>query len=102
MVIFFITANILWIGVWQWFAHKLVGLQLWDVLRDVIPFLVFTVAVMTATWWLTRNITHLWLLLFSKIGIAATLYVGLMWLSGAKVMRETFTYLFKRHGHDDE
>ncbi|MBP5380274.1 MAG: lipopolysaccharide biosynthesis protein [Bacteroidaceae bacterium] len=93
MVMFFITVNILWLFVWQWFAHRLIGLRLWDVLRDILPFFVFTVLVMTATWWLTHSIVNLWLSLFCKIGTAVLLYGGIMWVSGAKIMRESVQYL---------
>lgn len=96
MVTFFIALNILWLFVWQWFAHRLIGLRLWDVLRDIVPFLAFTVLVMGATWWITRPITNLYLLLVGKIVIAATLYAGITWLSGAKIMRESIDYIFKK------
>ncbi len=97
MVIFFISINLLWLFVWQGIAHRLVGLRLWDVLRDVVPFLVFTVLVMGATWWLTRGIENLWLLLIGKIVTAAVLYAGIMWVSGARIMRESYDYIFHRH-----
>ena len=100
MVVFFICVNILWLLVWQWFAHRLVGLKLWDVLRDIVPFLVFTILVMGVTWWLTRSIENLWLLLVSKILIAASLYAGIMWLSGARIMRESINYLFSHDSHE--
>ena len=96
MVVFFIALNILWLGVWQWFAHRLIGLRLWDVLKDIVPFLVFTVAVMAATWWLTQGIENPYLLLVSKILIAAMLYAGTTWLSGARIMRESMAYLLHR------
>lgn len=96
MVIFFIALNIAWLGVWQWFARRLIGLRLVDALRDVVPFLLFTLLVMGLTWWLTRSITNLWLLLISKILIAATLYAGIMWLSGAKIMRESVQYILHK------
>ncbi|MBQ8969058.1 MAG: lipopolysaccharide biosynthesis protein [Bacteroidaceae bacterium] len=93
MVVFFIVLNILWLGVWQWFAHRLIGLRLWDVVRDVVPFLLFTVLVMGFTWWLTCGIQDLWLRLIAKILIATALYAGIMWLSGAKIMRESIEYV---------
>lgn len=96
MVVFFITINILWLGVWQWFAHRLVGLRLWDVLCDVVPFLAFTLLVMAATWWLTRGISNPWWLLIGKVAIATTLYAGIIWLSGARIMRESIEYFIKR------
>ncbi|MBQ8050318.1 MAG: lipopolysaccharide biosynthesis protein [Bacteroidaceae bacterium] len=97
MVVFFVTLNILWLGVWQWFAHRLIGLRLWDAVRDVAPFFVFTLLVMGLTWFATRGIEDLWLLLISKIVIAATLYAGLMWLSGARIMKESVEYILHRH-----
>ena len=93
MVVFFIVLNILWLLVWQWFARRLIGLRLMDALRDVLPFLLFALLVMGFTWWVTRPITNLWLLLVSKILLAATLYAGLMWLSGARIMRESIEYI---------
>ncbi len=103
MVVFFISINILWLFVWQSIAHRLVGLRLWEVLRDVVPFLIFTLLVMATTWWMTRGISNLAWLLISKIVIAAALYAGVMWVSGAKIMRESIQYIFgKHHGNDDE
>ena len=101
MVVFFITINLLWLLVWQWFAHRLVGLRLWDVLKDTLPFLFFTVLVMGTTWWLTRGISNPYLLLACKVVIAAALYVGVMWLSGAKIMRESLAYLFPKFKNQD-
>ncbi|MCD7720594.1 MAG: lipopolysaccharide biosynthesis protein [Prevotellaceae bacterium] len=93
MVVFFVTVNILWLFVWHAFARRLVGLRLWDVLRDVLPFLLFTVAVLALTFFVCRPISSTVLRLVSKVLLAAALYLGLMWLSGARVMREAVQYL---------
>ena len=97
MVIFFIIINVLWLFVWQGFANRLVGLSLWEALRDVVPFFLFATLVMAATWWLTRNIASDWLRLVAKIVIAVLLYAGIMWLSGAKIMRESVDYILHRN-----
>jgi hypothetical protein len=34
--------------------------------------------------------------MLSRIVMAATLYAGIMWLSGAKIMRESIKYIMKR------
>lgn len=95
MVIYFVVLNIAWLVIWQWFAWRLTGLTFMEALRDIMPFLVFTLAVLGVTWWLTRGITNLWLLLISRVLIAAALYAGIMWLSGAKIMRETIHYFIR-------
>ncbi len=98
MVCFFVVVNILWLFVWQAFARRLVGLRLWDVLRDVLPFLLFTLCVMAFTYWATSPIASVLLRLLAKVLMAATLYLAIVWLSGARVMRETISYLFKSKG----
>lgn len=95
MVVYFVSLNIAWLLIWQWFAWRLTGLSFADALRDTVPFLLFALIVLGITWWLTKGIGSLWLLLLSRILLAAALYGGLMWISGAKIMRETIRYLLK-------
>ena len=96
MVIYFVALNVAWLVIWQWFAWRLTGLTFQEALKDIMPFLLFTLAVLAVTWWLTCGITDLWLLLLSRILIAAFLYGGIMWVSGAKIMRETIQYLARK------
>ncbi len=97
MVAYFIAVNLLWLGVWQWWAHRLVGLRLRDAVRDVAPFFLFSAGVMVLTWLLTRPLSAWpWGLLFSRIVLAALLYVGLLWVSGAKILRESIQYVLHR------
>ena len=96
MVIYFVALNIAWLAIWQWFAWRLTGLTFLEALKDTVPFLVFTLAVLALTWWLTKGIENLWLLLISRIIIAAILYAGIMWVSGAKIMRESIHYIFNK------
>ena len=95
MVIYFVALNVAWLVIWQWWAKRLTGLSFMDALRDIMPFLVFTLGVLAVTWWLTNGITNLWLLLISRILIAAVLYGGIVWVSGAKIMREAIHYIIK-------
>ena len=96
MVIYFVALNVAWLVIWQWWAWRLTGLSFMDALKDIMPFLVFTLAVLAVTWWLTCGITNLWILLFSRILIASVLYAGIMWVSGANIMRESLRYLTKK------
>ena len=96
MVIYFIALNIAWLGVWQWWAKRLVGLRWRETLKDILPFLVFTLIVHGFTWWATNDIPIMWLRMVCRIIMAAVLYAGIMWASGAKIMRETVEYLGHR------
>lgn len=96
MVIFFVILNVLWLGIWQWWAKRLIGMKwLWATL-DIVPFLLFTLGVLITTWWITKPITSPWPLMLSRIFIAIVLYIGLMWITKAKIMRETIGYIFKK------
>ncbi|MDD6759119.1 MAG: lipopolysaccharide biosynthesis protein [Bacteroidaceae bacterium] len=97
MVFYFIGINVAWLFVWQYFAYRLIGLRLWEALSDVLPFLLLSAACMALTWWITRPIESLWLLLLAKVVLAAVFYVAAIWISGARIMRESVDYLLHRH-----
>ena len=96
MVYYFIVINTIWLFVWQFFARRLIGLPLWQALCDVLPFLLLSAACMAVTWWVTRPIASLWLLMLAKMALAAALYTAAVWVSGARIMREAAGYLFGR------
>lgn len=97
MVFYFIGINVAWLFVWQYFAYRLIRLRLWEALSDVLPFLLLSAACMALTWWITRPIESLWLLLVAKVVLAAVFYVTAIWISGARIMRESVDYLLHRH-----
>ncbi|MBQ0074942.1 MAG: lipopolysaccharide biosynthesis protein [Prevotella sp.] len=98
MIAYFIIVNVLWLFVWQWFAWRMIRLSLWSALKDVMPFLCLAAIVMAATYFATQSISNVYLCLTAKIIMAALMYVGLTWLSGARILRETIDYLLhKRH-----
>lgn len=96
MLVVYTAVNILWLFVWQYYAHKHTGLRLIDVLRDIIPYFLAAASVMGATWLLTRGIDSMILSLSLKIIIAVALYIFVMWISGSRIFRESLRYLFKK------
>ena len=96
MITYFIVINLLWLLVWQYFAWRIVRLPFVDAARDILPFFVFASIIMAFTYFITQGITNIYLCLIAKIVIAATLYVGTLYLSGAKILRESINYILKR------
>lgn len=93
----FTLLNILWLGVWHFFASRLIALSLLDALRDLLPFLLVAAGTMVATHYaLAATGWGLVATLAGKILLAALLYTTTMWLSGAKIFRESLTYLLKK------
>ena len=96
IVIAYTILTILWLGVWQVLATRLAGIRLLDVLKDIVPFLVVSLLVMTITYISTANITNLVLLLGARILMAVVLYAGMMKLLRAKVMEECIDFIRKK------
>ena len=96
MVIAFAGVNILWLLAWQFFAKKLIGYGYVDMLRDLLPFLLVTVAVLALTWLLTLPISDMRLLLAVRVLLAAALYALMMKLFKAKIFDECVEFIRSR------
>lgn len=97
MLAVYSSVNILWLLVWQYFAHRCIGLRLWDVLRDIAPYLLITSAVIAITQIATSGIENDIMLFVAKILIAASLYLLVMWRLDSVVLRETISFLCKKN-----
>ena len=95
MTCFYVAINIVWLLVWQWWARRLIGLRYLDAALDILPFFLYAAAVMAIAWWLTSGMEASWLRMGLKIVIAVVLYVGLLWVSGAKILKESVAYVRK-------
>lgn len=88
--------NIVWLFVWQIYAHRLIGLRLMDVLKDSIPFAVVTLGVMAATYFATLPVTNIYALLAVRVVVAGLLYIGIMKLLRVKIMDECLQFILKK------
>lgn len=96
MVLSYTIIIILWTLVWQTFLKREIGLTFRDAAKDIMPFLLIATATMFVTYFITRSITNLYLLITLRIILAAAIYVGSLWLLGAKILRECVRYIMPR------
>ena len=96
MVIAYTLLNIVWVFVWHFFTHQLMGYRLLWFLKDIMPFALTAAAVMVVTGLVTQSIGNLWVLLISRTVIAAVLYYGVMRLSGAVILKECIAFITKK------
>ena len=96
MVWAYVAITIMWIAVWNYFVWREIGFSIMQTLRDITPFLVVAALSMVVAYFVTRQIANIYLLLIAKVIVAAALYLGTMWLMGAKIMRECIGYLLQR------
>ena len=93
MVIAFSSLCILWLGVWHLLTHQLIELRFTDVLKDTLPFLLITVAIMATTFYSTLFIENLRLLLLARILVAVFLYYAIMRLFNVTIFNECMEFL---------
>ena len=96
MVIAYVAIVILWTGIWHRFLYQEIRYPFLSALKDILPFLLIATATMVITYFATSWIENLPILLIVRILLAAALYIGLLWLLGAKILKECTGYLLKR------
>ncbi len=96
MVVAYAAFSILWLGVWQLMAQRMIGIRLSEVAADIMPFMLSSVAVMVTTYFLTCSISTLWLLLPIRIVLAGALYFAIMKISKVEILDECIAFFKKR------
>ena len=106
MVWAYTLLNILWVFVWHFFVSRLMGYGLLSFLKDIVPFALAAVAVMSLTWLLTEFIVYslrftddylkLWILLISRVVIAILLYYAVMRMAGAVILKECLNFIRRK------
>ena len=89
---------------WQRYVNKLIGLKLTDILKDILPYLLITLACFFIAWIATKNIQNIYFLLASKIAISAFFYTFVMKISRSVIFSESIEFLmnfFKKIENDE-
>ena len=96
MVMAYTLFTIAWLMVWQFAAHRIIGVRFSAVMKDVLPSLLVASGVMTATYFATCLIASPALLLAVRIVIAALLYAGIAKLLRMEMMEEAVKWVERR------
>ena len=97
MVIAYTVFNILWLAVWQPFARGIIGLNLLQVSKDILPFMLVAAAVMVTTHYTTLLISNLWILLLTRVLVATILYYAIMRLLNVVILKECLQFILKKN-----
>ena len=98
MVSVYTIITILWLLVWQYFTNKEIGIRLQDILKDISPYLLVSVAVMVITYLITLWIHSLIILLLARVVIAVSLYYVVMKVGGSQIQQECINYFRHKKG----
>ncbi|KAA6305254.1 hypothetical protein EZS27_043094, partial [termite gut metagenome] len=96
MLISYVIINTCWLFVWHYFLQREIQLTLLMVLKDVLLFAGIAALTIVATYFITLKIENIYWLFAGKISITAILYIVVLWICRAKILRESVSFLFKR------
>jgi O-antigen/teichoic acid export membrane protein len=96
MMIAYVVCYFIGLLIWHYFANKLIGIRLRQVLKDIVPYLTITIGCFFVAWLVTRNIQNVYLLGSLKIAVTAALYILIMKYSRSTIFKESVAFLTKR------
>ena len=96
MVLVYVLINIVWLLVWHYFVWREIRLRLFQELKDIMPFAIISGGIMIATYYITLFMQNIYLLFVSKVIIASSLYMIIMWCSGSITFKESIQYVRHR------
>ena len=97
MVTAYAAIQVLWVGVWQTLARRLMVIRNRDVLKDVCPFLLSAAVCVAVAGLTTQAVGQPVVRILLRILISAILYIGIMKMAHVKIFSECINYLFKHH-----
>lgn len=96
MVCLFVAVNLLWVPIWFFFLKRLTGYRWLSFFADIAPFALSALGVMGLTYVLTCVFENYYLLLSSRILIAALLYYAVMRMAKVKILDECQQFLLQK------
>ena len=92
MVIAYTLFIIAWLLVWQWMMKRVAGLRFLDVAKDILPFMLCAAATMVVTYFMTRSLQNIYLLLLVRLLVSATIYFCIMKLLKVQILEECIAF----------
>lgn len=93
MVCIYIGIYIISTTWWQYFAHKLIGIRMRDVIKDVFPYFISTVISIGVAWLLSFDIDNIYIKFFVKILSIIIVYSIILWCTNSVIFKESINYL---------
>lgn len=96
MIIVYVIINICWIFVWHHYAHREINLKLYEVIKDISPYLLLSTTFVVTAILLTKDITNLYLSFIIKVLTVSILYALSLWFLKSTIFKEFILFILKR------
>lgn len=96
MVMANMVVNIGWLLIWHRCVNRYISYSLWEFIKDIGFFALVAASVMVATYFMTVFIDNIYIRFIARIFLAASLYIGVMRLSGAAIFKECMQFAISK------
>ncbi|MBO4606619.1 MAG: lipopolysaccharide biosynthesis protein [Prevotella sp.] len=97
MVVAWAIVNIAWTGVWLRLSQREITLHAIEFVRDISPYLVLSVVLCCCAHLCTGGINNIYLRFGAKIVAVAIPYIGILWMLGSTILKESVNYILPHH-----
>lgn len=96
MVIAYVVVYLAWLLVWHYLTNQIIGVRLWDVIKDMIPYLGITCLVLACGYFCSLLVGNLLGKFVIKFIVSFILYIGIMKISKSMIFQESLNFLLRR------
>lgn len=93
MVTAYVLGYFVYLVIWHCLVNRLIGFTIGAALRCTIPYVVSSLAVLAVAYFVTVDVSNIYLRLVLKIAVSVVLYVTVMKLGKSKVLDEGVAFL---------
>ena len=93
LLIFYVGIYCVSTWIWHYFANRLIGIRIRNVVGDLFPYIGSTLVAIGATWFITKNTENIYVLISIKILLVATFYIGILWMTNSVIFKESLGFV---------
>lgn len=93
LLVFYVGIYCVSTWIWHYFANRLIGIRIRNVVRDLFPYVGATLVAMGMAWLISRGMSNVYLAFATKIIVVAVIYVALLRMTGSILLKETIFFL---------
>ena len=96
MVLAFVVVSVLWTGIWLRLAQREVSITATEFVRDISPYLLLSAVLCLVAHFAFGGIGNIYMRFGVKVLAVALPYVGVLWLLGSTILRESADFLIHK------
>ena len=96
MLVAYCVFNIAWLFLWCVLVRRDIELTIRMFVSDIVPYMCTALVAIFVTWYVTRGMENLVLMLVSRVATAASIYVLISFLCGFEELREGVEFIVHR------